>query len=99
MTDLPKARLRVGFVGTGFIAAFHLRAMVGVRNVEVTGVFSRQAANRERICKMVDDLGLGSCRRTRASNRCSRPTTSTPSGSCLPNDTRLDVMRVLHQEV
>ena len=59
MTDLPKARLRVGFVGTGFIAAFHLRAMIGVRNVEVTGVFSRQAANRERICKMVDDLGLG----------------------------------------
>ena len=28
--------LRVGFIGTGFIAAFHLQSMVGVRNVAVT---------------------------------------------------------------
>ena len=26
--------LRVGFVGTGFIAAFHLQSMLGVRNLQ-----------------------------------------------------------------
>ena len=32
--------LRIGFIGSGFIAHFHLRSLVGVRNVEVTGVYS-----------------------------------------------------------
>jgi predicted dehydrogenase len=99
MTDLPKARLRVGFVGTGFIAAFHLRAMIGVRNVEVTGVFSRQAANRERICKMVDDLGLGSCRAHESLESLFQADDVDAIWILLPNDSRLDVMRVLHQEV
>ena len=99
MTDLPKPRLRVGFVGTGFIAAFHLRAMVGVRNVEVTGVFSRQAANRERICKMVDDLGLGSCRAYESLESLVQADDVDAIWILLPNDSRLDVMRVLHQEI
>jgi predicted dehydrogenase len=38
--------LRVGFIGTGFIAAFHLQSMLGVRNVQVTGVYSRSAERR-----------------------------------------------------
>ena len=40
-------RLRVGFVGSGFIAHFHLKSMVGVRNVDVTGVYSRSAEKRQ----------------------------------------------------
>ena len=31
LTELPM--LRVGLIGSGFIAAFHLQSMVGVRNV------------------------------------------------------------------
>ena len=41
MSGTPKDRLRVGFVGTGFIAEFHLKALLHVRNVDVTGVYSR----------------------------------------------------------
>jgi predicted dehydrogenase len=99
MTDLPRARLRVGFVGTGFIAQFHLRAMVGVRNVEVTGVFSRQTANRERICKLVDSLGLGSCRAHDSLESLFRADDVDAIWILLPNDLRLYVMRVLHEEV
>jgi predicted dehydrogenase len=99
MNDLPRARLRVGFVGTGFIAGFHLRAMIGVRNVEVTGVFSRQKANRERICRMVDDLGLGSCRAHDSLESLFRADNVDAIWILLPNDVRLDVMRVLHEEV
>ncbi len=99
MTDLPRERLRVGFVGTGFIAAFHLRAMVGVRNVEVTGVFSRQAANRERIVGMVETLGLGRCRAHESLQSLFRADDVDAVWILLPNDLRLEVMRVLHQEV
>jgi predicted dehydrogenase len=99
MTDLPRARLRVGFVGTGFIAGFHLRAMIGVRNVEVTGVYSRQAANRERICAQVETLGLGTCRAHDSLESLLRAEDVDAIWILLPNDLRLDVMRVLHQEV
>jgi predicted dehydrogenase len=99
MTDLPRARLRVGFVGTGFIAGFHLRAMIGVRNVEVTGVYSRQAANRERICTQVETLGLGTCRAHDSLESLLRAEDVDAIWILLPNDLRLDVMRVLHQEV
>ena len=99
MTDLPRERLRVGFVGTGFIAAFHLRAMVGVRNVEVTGVFSRQPANRERIVRMVETLGLGSCRAHDSLESLFQADDVDAIWILLPNDLRLEVMRVLHQEV
>ena len=41
MAQLPKERLRVGFVGTGFIAQFHLKSLVGVRNIDGFGDSSR----------------------------------------------------------
>lgn len=62
MTTLPKQTLRVGFVGTGFIAHFHLKSLIGVRNVEVTGVYSRNPENRARFVSEVEALDLGECR-------------------------------------
>ena len=41
--------LRVGLIGSGFIAAFHLQSMVGVRNVSIGGVYSRSVERRTRI--------------------------------------------------
>jgi predicted dehydrogenase len=99
MSDLPRQKLRVGFVGTGFIAAFHLRSMIGVRNVEVTGVYSRQAENRERICRLVDELGLGSCRAYGSLEELFRADDVDAIWILSPNFTRLGVMRVLHEEV
>lgn len=54
--------LRIGFVGAGFIANFHLDALVAVRNVLVTGVFSPRAERREAFARKAEALGLGSCR-------------------------------------
>ncbi|MGO4843789.1 gfo/Idh/MocA family oxidoreductase, partial [Rhizobiaceae sp. 2RAB30] len=62
MTAFPKKTLRIGFVGSGFIAHFHLKSLVGVRNVDVTGVYSRKAENRARFAAAVTELGLGECR-------------------------------------
>ncbi|MBS1168671.1 MAG: hypothetical protein H6R00_4696, partial [Proteobacteria bacterium] len=30
-TDFPRQILRIGFVGSGFIAHFHLKSLIGVR--------------------------------------------------------------------
>ncbi|KRD60430.1 Gfo/Idh/MocA family oxidoreductase [Ensifer sp. ENS10] len=99
MTQLPKQTLRVGFVGSGFIAHFHLKSMIGVRNVEVTGVFSRKPENREKFAKEVAALGLGTCR-THGSLEALLTADDVDAIWILsPNYTRLDVMRTLHKAV
>ncbi|KQW55045.1 MULTISPECIES: Gfo/Idh/MocA family oxidoreductase [Ensifer] len=96
MTQLPKQTLRVGFVGTGFIAHFHLKSMIGVRNVEVTGVFSRKAENREKFAKEVETLGLGTCRTHESLEALLSADDVDAIWILSPNYTRLDVMRALH---
>ncbi|MFX8813112.1 hypothetical protein ABTM61_19490, partial [Acinetobacter baumannii] len=53
--------LRIGFIGSGFIAHFHLQALTGVRNVEVTAVYSTTAVRRDKFAARVRELDLGPC--------------------------------------
>ncbi|MCZ4094402.1 Gfo/Idh/MocA family protein [Sinorhizobium psoraleae] len=99
MTELPRRTLRVGFVGTGFIAHFHLKSMIGVRNVEVTGVYSRSAENRARLAKEVETLGLGKCRTHESLDSLLCAEDVDAIWILSPNYTRLDVMRALHAAV
>jgi len=54
--------LRIGLIGSGFIANFHLQALLSVRHVIVSGVYSPTAANREAIAAKANALELGPCR-------------------------------------
>ncbi|MBD9651736.1 Gfo/Idh/MocA family oxidoreductase [Ensifer sp. ENS09] len=99
MTQLPKQTLRVGFVGSGFIAHFHLKSMIGVRNVEVTGVFSREAENREKFANEVASLGLGTCRTHESLEALLTADDVDAVWILSPNYTRIDVMRSLHKAV
>ena len=53
--------LRIGFVGSGFMAGFHLQALTGVRNAIVTGVYSTSTARREAFAATANRLDLGPC--------------------------------------
>jgi len=53
--------LRIGLIGSGFIAKFHLQSLIGVRNVTVAGVYSTTAARREAAARLANELGLGPC--------------------------------------
>lgn len=99
MAELPRKTLRVGFVGSGFIAHFHLKSMIGVRNIEVTGVYSRNPENRERFAAQVDALGLGTCRAHGDLQSLLTADDVDAIWIVSPNYTRLDVMRTLHAEV
>src|SRR3954447_20299554 len=54
--------LRIGFVGSGFIAHFHLQSLTGVRNAIVAGVTSPRKERREALAARANELGLGPCR-------------------------------------
>jgi predicted dehydrogenase len=51
--------LKLGMVGAGFVAKFHARAIMQVRNLEIAGVVSRTAASAQAFSKMIKDHGLG----------------------------------------
>ncbi|MET4691255.1 Gfo/Idh/MocA family protein [Sinorhizobium fredii] len=99
MTEIPKRTLRIGFVGTGFIARFHLQSLIGVRNVEVTGVYSRKAENRERFAEAVKELELGTCRPHGSLDHLLSAGDVDAIWILSPNYTRLEVMRTLHAEI
>ncbi|WP_442582460.1 Gfo/Idh/MocA family protein [Mesorhizobium sp. ASY16-5R] len=99
MTNPPRQRLRIGFVGSGFIAHFHLKSLVGVRNADVTGVFSRSAEKRDRFAAAVAGLGLGSCRTHDSLESLLHADDVDAIWILSPNYTRLDTMRVIHAEV
>ncbi len=52
-------KIRLGIVGAGFIADFHVRALTQVRDVEVTGIVSRTRQKAERLAAFVKRSGLG----------------------------------------
>ena len=83
----PLKTLRIGMIGAGFIARFHLESFTGVRNCAITGVYSPTKESRTALAKRADELGLGPCtahasldkliarRRTWMRSGFSRPTT------------------------
>lgn len=99
MTGLPAERLRIGFIGSGFIAHFHLTSMIGVRNVDVTGVFSRDAGNRQRFCDKVTELGLGACRSHDSLEALLTADDVDAVWIVSPNHTRLEIMHAIHDLV
>lgn len=95
----PVKTLRIGMVGSGFIAHFHLKSMLGVRNVEVTGVYSPTAANRKALAEAVDRMDLGRCIAYDSLEDLVRADDVDALWILSPNDTRLDVMRTIHRLV
>ena len=53
---------RIAFVGSGFNTRFHLQAFRGVRDAEVTGIWSPNAANAASAAKLARDLDLGAAK-------------------------------------
>jgi predicted dehydrogenase len=55
-------RLGVGFIGSGFITRFHIRSWVGVRDADVRGVWSPNAARAEEAAALARSLRVGEAR-------------------------------------
>jgi predicted dehydrogenase len=98
MSPLPPP-LRIGFVGSGFIARFHLKSFESVRNVQITGVFSPTPDKRRALAEAANAAELGPCRAhdTLDSLICAEDVDAL--WVLAPNDTRLAVMRALNAAV
>jgi predicted dehydrogenase len=56
------ARLGVGFIGSGFNTRFHIQGWEGVRDGDVRGVWSPNAANAASAARLASDLGVGTAK-------------------------------------
>jgi predicted dehydrogenase len=59
---MSEQRLGIGFVGSGFVTQFHIRGMVGVRDVDVRGIWSPNATNAAAAASLARDLDVGPAR-------------------------------------
>jgi len=95
----PIPRLRIGMIGSGFIANFHLQALVNVRHVSVAGIFSPNAAHREALAAKANALELGPCRAFSSLEAMLVSGEVDAVWIGVPNFARLETMREIHRLV
>jgi predicted dehydrogenase len=95
----PIPRLRIGMIGSGFIANFHLQALVNVRHVTVTGIYSPNAAHREALAAKANALELGPCRAFPSLEAMLISGEVDAVWIGVPNFARLETMREIHRLV
>jgi len=59
---MKDSKLGVGFIGSGFVARFHLQAWRGVRDADVLGVFSPNREHAEATAALAGELRVGNAR-------------------------------------
>ena len=85
-------RLGIGFVGSGFVARFHIQSLLGVRDADVAGIFSPTRAHAEFAVALASELGVGEA----AVHRSVTDLVADPNVDavwiCAPNDQRVAVV-------
>src|SRR4026208_1276362 len=56
------SKLGIGFIGSGFVAKFHLEAWRGVRDADVLGVYSPNTTHAEATAARARELRVGKAR-------------------------------------
>jgi predicted dehydrogenase len=95
----PLDPLRIGIVGAGFIANFHVQALVSVRHVTVAGICGPTAARRDTLSANANALGLGPCRSFASLEAMLISGTIDAVWIGVPNFARLETMREIHRLV
>jgi predicted dehydrogenase len=95
----PVNPLRVGILGSGFIANFHLQGFLSVRNARISVVYSPTPAHREALAAKANDLGLGPCSPAESVAQLVESEDVDAVWILGPNYTRLEHMRAIHGAV
>lgn len=91
-------KLGVGIIGAGFAAKFHVKGWVGVRNSEITAIYSRTEAHARELAALCEQLGVGKPRVYTDIYSMLRDPAVNAVWITSPNYTRLDVVRAIAEE-
>jgi predicted dehydrogenase len=87
--------LGVGIIGAGFVTGFHLQAFVGVRDVNVVGIWSRTQKRAEDSAARARQLGVGETRVFDSITDMVADPAVDAIWICSPNDTRVETVQAI----
>lgn len=96
---MGKKRLGVGIVGAGFVANFHIRSWVGVRDADILGIVSRHRQTAEQAASISKELDVGDARVFKSVTEMVSDPEIDAVWICTPNFTRLEVMEEIVQAI
>ena len=85
-------RLGIGFIGGGFVAQFHIRSWVGVRDADVLGVVTKPAQDAEDAVALANRLGVGGAKPYASVTDMVADPAIDALWICAPNFTRIEIM-------
>ncbi|MBN1273718.1 MAG: Gfo/Idh/MocA family oxidoreductase [Candidatus Aminicenantes bacterium] len=85
-------RLGVGLIGGGFIAGFHIRSWLGVRDADILGIVSRTEKSAEEAAALANRLNVGEARPYKSITEMIADPEINALWILAPNFTRLEVM-------
>lgn len=89
---MAKKRLGVGFIGAGFIAKFHIRSWLGVRDADVLGVVAKTEEEAEEAAALARELNVGEAKIYRSITDMVADPAIDAIWICAPNFTRIENM-------
>ena len=96
---MAKDRLGVGFVGGGFVAQFHIRSWVGVRNSDVLGVVTRPVEDAGDAVALANRMGVGDAKAYDSVTDMVADPAIDALWICAPNFTRIEIMEEIAEAV
>jgi predicted dehydrogenase len=94
-----KTNLGVGLIGGGFIARFHIKSFVGVRDADILGVYDPDRKRADEACAMAKALGVGEARPYSSITAMAADPAIGALWICAPNFTRGEVMEEIAEAV
>ena len=96
MTHQP---LGIGIIGGGFIARFHIKSWVGVRDADILGIFDPDAKRAAEACALARSLDVGAAAPYRSVTDLVADPAIGAIWICAPNYTRIGVMEEIAHAV
>jgi len=94
-----KKTLGIGIVGGGFIARFHIKSFIGVRDAEIMGVFDPDPKRSQEACALVKAVGVGEAKPFRSITEMAADPSIQALWICAPNFTRGEVMEEISHAI
>jgi predicted dehydrogenase len=89
---MDSKRLGIGFIGSGFVAQFHIKSWVGVRDADVRGVWSPTLRHAEEAAALARSLRAGDARAFNSIEEMIASPDIDCIWLCSPNHTRIECM-------
>jgi len=96
---MAKDRLGVGFIGGGFVAQFHIRSWVGVRDADVLGVVTRPVEDAADAVDLANRIGVGDAKAYDSITNMVADPAIDALWICAPNFTRIEIMEEITEAI